>query len=380
MLERGEVAHSWRTERWASLRLLTPNRLSGLPGLPYDGPDPDGFMTAGETADLIERFAKAADAPVRTGVEVTSVRRDDAGYAVATSAGPLRSRAVVIASGACNRPVVPGLAAGVPEAVAQYTPFDYRDPSGLPEGGVLVVGGSATGVQLAAEIARSGRRVTLATGEHTRLPRTYRGRDVLWWMDASGVWDQRHDELDDLTRARRLPSPQLVGTPERTTLDLNALAAQGIEIVGRLAAIRDGEALFSGGLRNVCSLADLKLSRLLDTFDTWAAETALDAPAPERFAPTELPAPSRLRLNLASGEIRSILWATGFRPEYPWLDLPVLDPKGNLIHNGGVLDPPGLYALSLPVLRRRKSTFLHGIEPDAHEIITHLTAHLSRSG
>src|SRR6185437_10764775 len=203
-------------------------------------------------------------APVRTGVNVSSVRRAGDGYQVTTSDGEIACQAVVIASGACNRPSVPQLSAAVPEGVRQLTPFDYRGPSELSDGGVLVVGGSATGVQLAAEIRRSGRPVTLSVGEHVRLPRTYRGRDVLWWMDASGVWDQRYDEVEDLQRARRLPSPQLVGTPERTTLDLNALSAMGVDLVGRLATVRDGRALFSGGLRNVCSLADLKMQRLLD--------------------------------------------------------------------------------------------------------------------
>ena len=160
------------------------------------------------------------------------------------------------------------------------TTFDYRNPNALPEGGVLVVGASATGVQLADEIHRSGRPVTLAVGEHVRLPRTYRGRDVLWWMDASGVWNQRYDEIDDLARVRRLPSPQLVGTPERTTLDLNALSATGVELVGRLAAVRDGRALFSGGLRNQFALADLKMNRLLDTFDEYARTDARDAGRP----------------------------------------------------------------------------------------------------
>lgn len=371
------MANSWRRERWESLRLLTPNWQTGLPGLAYDGDDPDGYLTAGETADFIARFAKVSGAPVRTGVEVTSVRRADDGYTLETNQGPMRARAVVIASGACNLPVVPGLAGGVPEGVAQRTPFDYRDPDALPEGGVLVVGGSATGVQLAAEIARSGRPVTLSTGEHVRLPRVYRGKDVLWWMDASGVWDQRHDEVDDLVRARRLPSPQLVGTPERTTLDLNALSALGVELVGRLAAIRDGHALFSGGLRNVCSLADLKLDRLLDGFDAWAAQTGHEAAPPERFAPTAVPSPSRLKLDLRSGEIRSIVWATGFRPDYSWLDVPVIDEKGRLRHEGGILEAPGLYALALPVLRRRKSTFIHGIEPDAREVVAHLVADLA---
>ena len=158
----------------------------------------------------------------------------------------------------------------MPASVHALTPFDYRGPDQLPDGGVLVVGASATGVQLAWEIQRSGRPVTLAVGEHVRLPRPYRGRDVLWWMDAAGIWNQRYDEIDDLTRARRLPSPQLVGTPERGTLDLNVLSGAGVTLVGRLAAIRDGRALFSGGLRNLFALADLKMERLLDSFDEWA--------------------------------------------------------------------------------------------------------------
>jgi putative flavoprotein involved in K+ transport len=374
VLERGDVANSWRRERWDSLRLLTPNWQSRLPGVGYDGPDPDGYMTAGEVIELIERFAKASRAPVRTGVNVTSLRRADGGYRVATSDGDIGCRAVVIASGACNQPTVPSAADAVPETVAQLTPFGYRDPAQLPEGGVLVVGASATGVQLAAEIRRSGRPVTLSVGEHVRLPRAYRGRDVLWWMDRSGVWDQRHDELDDLTRARKLPSPQLVGTPERVTLDLNALAGLGVELVGRLQMVRDGRALFSGGLKNVFSLADLKMNRLLDTFDEWAATSGGDdevAP-PERFAPTRVPESPRWQLDLTRGEIRSIVWATGFRPDYGWLDVPVLDAKGQLRHEGGVVDSPGLYALGLPVLRRRKSTFICGIEDDAREVIDHL--------
>jgi putative flavoprotein involved in K+ transport len=257
----------------------------------------------------------------------------------------------------------------------QLTTFKYRNPAQLPESGVLVVGAAATGVQLAAELRRSGRPVILSVGEHVRLPRTYRGRDVLWWMDASGVWDQRYDELDDLQRARKLPSPQLVGTPERTTLDLNALTAMGIELVGRFAAVRDGRALFSGGLRNVCSLADLKLERLLDLFDEWAPP---DDGKPERFAPTEVPRSARLELDLRSGEIGTILWATGYRPDYSWLDVPVVDTKGGLRHDGGVVDSPGLYALGLPVLRRRKSTFIHGIDDDAREVIDHLGGYLAQ--
>jgi putative flavoprotein involved in K+ transport len=379
VLERGEVANSWRRERWDSLRLLTPNWQSRLPGLRYEGPDPDGYLTVGEVTEFIERFAKVSRAPVRTGVNVTSVRTAADGYQVTTSDGEIRSQAVVIASGACNRPTVPPLSDAVPALVRQLTPFDYRDPGQLPDGGVLVVGASATGVQLAAEISRSGRPVTLSVGEHVRLPRLYRSRDVLWWMDAAGVWDQRYDEVEDLTRARQLPSPQLVGTPERATLDLNALTALGVELVGRLAMVRDGRALFSGGLRNVFALADLKLNRLLDTFDEWALTSGRDAElgSPERPAPTRAPESARLQLDLRSGEIRAIVWATGFRPDYGWLDVPVLNEKGRLRHEGGVVDSPGLYALGLPVLRRRKSTFICGIEDDAREVIDHLAGYLA---
>jgi putative flavoprotein involved in K+ transport len=379
VLDRGEVANSWRRERWDSLRLLTPNWQSRLPGLRYQGPDPDGYMTAGEVAGFIERFATVSRAPVRTGVNVTSVRRADGGYHVMTSRGEIRCRTVVIASGACNQPAVPSFSDAVPVSVEQLTPFGYRGPSQLPDGGVLVVGASATGVQLAAELQRSGRPVILSVGEHVRLPRTYRGRDVLWWMDASGVWDQRYDEVEDLTRARRLPSPQLVGTPERTTIDLNALASMGVELVGRWAAVRDGRALFSGGLRNMFSLADLKMERLLDTFDEWAKTDGHEADAgpPERFAPTRVPDAARLQLHLRSGEVRAIVWATGFRPDYGWLDVPVVDAKGQLIHEGGVVDSPGLYALGLPVLRRRRSSFICGIEDDAREVIEHLARFLA---
>jgi putative flavoprotein involved in K+ transport len=379
VLERGELANSWRCERWDSLRLLTPNWQSGLPGLRYEGADPDGYMTSADVVELLAHYAEHVHAPVRTGMNVTSVRRAGDGYRVATSDGEMESRTVLIASGACNLPTVPAFAPELPREVEQLTPFGYRNPTQLPDGGVLVVGASATGVQLAAELRQSGRPVILSVGEHVRLPRTYRGRDVLWWMDASGVWDQRYDEVDDLVRARRLPSPQLVGTPERSTLDINALMAIGVELVGRWAAVRDGRALFSGGLRNMFSLADLKMERLLDVFDEWARSDGGD-PDPsraERFAPTNAPRSPRLELDLRGGEVRSIIWATGFRPDYRWLDLPVVDPKGQLRHEGGAVDSPGLYALGLPVLRRRKSTFIHGIEDDAREVIDHLSGYLT---
>ena len=380
MLERGEVANSWRRERWDSLRLLTPNWQARLPGYRYEGPDPDGYMTSAEVIAFITRFAEVSAAPVRTQTPVTAVRQIEDGYQVVTGQGELRCRTLVLASGACNLPSIPALRQGFPSSIVSIAASEYRRPDQLPEGGVLVVGASATGLQLAQEIHRSGRHVTLSVGEHVRLPRTYRGRDVLWWMEASGIWDQRYDEIEELARARRLPSPQLVGTPDRTALDLNTLNDAGVDLVGRLAAVRDGRLLFSGGLRNLFALADLKMDRLLDTFDEWAAARGIEDEVgpPERFEPTRMPAVSRLDLNLRGGAIRSVVWATGFHPDYRWLEVPVIDHKGHLRHDGGVVDAPGLYALGLPVLRRRKSTFIHGAEDDAREVIAHLAGYLAK--
>ena len=380
MLERGEVANSWRRERWDSLRLLTPNWQSRLPGMQYEGANPDGYMSMSEVIEFISHFAHISNAPVRTHTEVTSVRRSDTGYLVATTQGEIACRSLVIASGACNVPSVPALHAALPADIEQLTPFTYRTPDQLPDGGVLVVGPSATGVQLAWEIQRSGRPVMLSVGEHVRLPRTYRGKDVLWWMEKSGVWDQRYDEIDDLTRARRLPSPQLVGTSARSSLDLNALSAIGVELIGRWSAVRDGRALLSGGLRNHFALADLKMERLLDAFDEWGIQSGHETKAgdSERPEPTRVPERSRNQLDLRSGEIRAVIWATGFRPVYSWLHVPVVDEKGHLRHDGGVVDSPGMYALGLPVLRRRKSTFIHGIEDDARDVVAHLASYLDR--
>ena len=379
MLERGEVANSWRHERWDSLRLLTPNWQSRLPGYPYCGSDPDGFLTMPEVVEHISAFAAATSAPVRTHTTVTSVTRIDAGYQVMTDSGEIRCRTVVIASGGANIARVPGVSSAVPKSIECLTPFEYHNPDRLPPGGVLIVGASATGVQLAHEILRSGRPVTLCVGEHVRLPRTYRGRDVLWWMENSGVWNERYDEIDDLERARGLPSPQLVGTPERATLDLNVLREAGVEVVGRLAAIRDGCALFSGGLANQFALADLKMGRLLDTFDHWASAMAqVEADPPERFEATRIPSSPRLSLNLRRGEIRSIVWATGFRPDYRWLNVSVVSRKGELRHEGGaVVGAPGMYAIGLPVLRRRKSTFILGAEDDARDVVGSLLSYLA---
>ena len=380
VLERGEVANSWLTERWDSMRLLTPNWLTRLPGLAHTRDDGDGYATAAEVAEFVATYARFVSAPVLAGTTVTSVDNSSHGYDVTTDRDRWRCDAVVVASGACNLASLPPVAAEIPPDIAVHTPFTYRRPDDLEVGGVLVVGASATGVQLAEEIHRSGRPVTLSVGEHVRMPRTYRGRDIFWWTDRAGILDEGLDDVDDVVRARHLPSPQLIGTPERRSIDLDTLAARGITVAGRLGRVAGGVAQFSGSLANTCTLADLKLDRLLATLDEWAATTGADrelAP-PERFEPTAV-ASTRplLELDLRRAGIRSILFATGFRPDHSWLHLPVLDARGRIRHTGGVVsDTPGVFVVGHHFLRRRRSSFICGADADSAELAHLLHQHL----
>ena len=381
ILERGQVANSWRHERWDSLRLLTPNWQCRLPGFAYQGNAPDSFMTMPEVIRFMQQYAGTISAPIHTDTTVISLTQEEAGYRVITNQGDWVCRAVVIASGAFNIPIIPALNAAIPASIQTFSTRQYRNPSQLPEGGVLVVGASATGVQLADEIRRSGRPVTLAAGEHVRLPRHYRGRDILWWMEQIGLSDERYDQVDDLHRVRHLPSPQLAGTPDHSNLDLNTLAGAGVRLVGRLSGIHNHIAQFSGSLANVCKLADLKMQRLLNTIDQWIEthDTGPTTEAPDRPEPLQIDRHPQLTLDLSGGEIKTVIWATGFRPDYSWLKVPVLDRKGRLIHEGGITCAPGLYAMGLPFMRRRKSSFIHGAADDARDICAHLKTYLDQS-
>lgn len=382
VLEQGEVASAWRRQRWDSFTLLTPNWQTCLPGATYDGNDPDGFMTGPEIAEFIQGYATLIDAPVRSGTTVTAVRSTSDGYDVVTDQGTWRCRSVVLAAGASTLPSLPDFAAAVPDGIRSVNPLEYRNPDALPDGGVLVVGAAATGIQLADEIHASGRPVTLAVGEHVRMPRTYRGRDIQHWMDAIGRLDERYDGVEEILKARAIASPQLIGTPERRTLDLNCLTDAGVALRGRLGVIRDGVALFSGGLGNHCALADQKLDRLLDEIDDWISVHGLDGElgAPERYDATRVAPGVPLTLDLKRGDIATVVWATGFRPDLSWVELPVFDAGGRLRHDGGVVDAPGVYFLGGTFLRRRKSSFIHGAGDDTDDLADHLERHLAASG
>ena len=378
LLERGEVANSWRHERWDSLRLLTPNWQSRLPGYAYSGPDPDGYRTMPETVDFVSGYARQISVPVETNTTVQDVRQTERGYHVRTNRGDWQCRCLVIASGACNIAHKPR-AANELTGVNSITPMEYRNPDQLENGGVLIVGASATGVQLAREIQRSGRQVTLAVGEHVRVPRAYRGRDIKFWMDVTGILSTGLNEVDDIGRVRDLPSMQLIGSPERESLDLNILQAEGVRVTGRVMDAAGSTVRFSGALANICTLADLKMNRLLNTVDEWIDQHGFADCGPEegRPATTALPQEPMLQANLCDEGIKTVLWATGYKPDYSWLNVPVLDRKGQLRHTGGVVNAPGLYVLGLPFLRKRNSTLIDGVGEDARALSDHLYSHLN---
>ncbi len=373
VLERGRIGERWRSERWDSLRLLTPNWQARLPGWSYDGPDPDGFMSRAEVITYLERYAASFSARVEEGVTVTGIQRSGGRFRVDTDRRPWSASNVVVASGECDLPNVPAVAERLSSDVTQVVPTHYKNPGELPAGGVLVVGASATGVQLAAEIHASGRPVTLSVGRHTRLPRTYRGRDILWWLDRMGIFSQSAADVRDLEASRAQPSLQLIGSDDHRSIDLGTLRAAGIRLVGQTLAADGSRMRFADDLLETVVAADTKLVRQLSAIDDFIRLRGLEGhvPDPGRIVLYDAPeAPESLDLR-AEG-IRTVLWATGYRRSYPWLNLPVLDTHGELRHRDGLTPVPGLYALGLRFMRRRNSNFIDGVGEDASFVADHI--------
>ncbi len=378
VLERGRIAERWRSERWDSLRLLTPNWLARLPEWRYEGDDPDGFMTMPEIIGHLAAYAASFAAPVVEQAEVLAARPCAGGFEVDTPTCTYRSAALIVASGAV--PTMPAWRDGLSPSVAQLHSSRYRNPEQIAPGGVLVVGASASGLQLAHELNRAGRNVVLSVGTHIRLPRTYRGRDTHWWLDLAGTLDTTIAEVADLTAARRGPSLQLAGTPDRRSLDLNRLRADGVRLTGRAVGARGWTVGFADDLAVTCAQADRRLHRLLALFDHVAVAAGLtdEIAPPSRPEPTRI-APAVAALDLDMYGVSTVLWATGFRRHYPWLHVPVTDRAGEIRHDGGISAWPGLYTMGLPFMRRRKSTFLDGIREDSADIVAHLATYLGRT-
>ena len=369
VIERGKIAQRWRHHSWDSLRLLTPNWMTRLPGFQYDGDDPDGFMSVPELVSFFDRYSALSKTPLLTETAVRSVERWGDWFRLVTTRGAWTARSVVVATGYCDIPAVPSASRRLPGSITQVMPTEYRRPEQLPPGGVLVVGASSTGVQLALEIQRSGRQVTLACGRHTRLPRRYRGRDILWWLDQLGMLSQSAETVHELQVARRQPSLQLVGSPDHSSLNLATLHAAGVRLVGRLRDVDGSRVAVADDLIATTAAADIKMADILTRIDQFVARTGVAAPPAEPFQPTwTVVGGTPETLDLHREGIGTVLWATGYRREYPWLHVPVLDGRGEIIHDGGVTPVPGLYVLGLNFQRRRNSSFIDGVGSDARVI------------
>lgn len=370
VLERGRIAERWRSERWDSLRLLSPNWMSRLPHFRYQGDDPDGFMTMPEFTRHLETYAASFDAPVQSGTNVESVRCTRTGFTVETSRGTWRARNVVVATGFCDVPRVPDFAARLLPDIHQIVPSEYRNPAQLPPGNVLIVGGSATGVQIAEELIDDGRSVTVAVGNHIRLPRRYRGRDVLHWMVAMGAFAAPGDPVEE----RKSPPPQLIGTPDNRDLDFGTLQARGARLVGRATDGVGDHVTFADDLDETIAKADAGLEQLLVKIDGYIEDNGDgDVPQAEPFrrivvqsAPTEL--------SFSQEGITTVVWATGYERRYPWLHVPVIDANGEIVHDKGVTPQSGLYVLGMRFQISKGSNLIDGVGADAEFLAEHLTA------
>ncbi|WP_436497570.1 NAD(P)-binding domain-containing protein [Actinokineospora sp. HUAS TT18] len=358
VLERGQIGQRWRGERWDSLRLINPNWATRLPGWGYRGDDPDGYMTAVEFADYLQDYAASFGAPVHSGAAVTRVEGHGGGFAVHTEVGGWRASSVVIASGWCDRPHVPAMAAGLSPSVFQLTPGAYRNPGQLPEGGVLVVGASASGVQLADELARSGREVTLAVGRHRRLPRHHEGRDI--WHALIGTFGVTIDQVANPAAARAAASMQLIGR-KQAGVDLPTLQGIGVRLTGRLTGVDGTRVRFADDLAVTTGHAEVQLIRLLRRIGGHSVPL-------ESVMATDVD-----HLDLRRAGITTVIWATGFRRHYPWLRVPALGPDGEIRQRRGVTPVPGLYVMGQRFQHRRDSDFVDGVRHDAVAVAEHLT-------
>jgi putative flavoprotein involved in K+ transport len=336
-------------------------------------------MTKSEVVAYLDEYARSFRAPLHTGVTVTRVQGRGDSFEVQTDAGAWESSNVVIATGHCARAAVPGFAAELSSDLDQLVPTQYRNPRQLRAGGVLVVGASATGIQLASEIARTGRQVILAVGSHTRMPRRYRGRDIMEWLDEMGVLAETADQVPNIQASRRQPSLQLVGNEAGGSLDLQVVQQHGVRVVGRMTGASGHQAYFSDDLADSIGHAERKMHGMLDRIDLHLSCLRLSRAFPAEPRPRAVAVPTAPpAVNLRDRGVNTVVWATGFRREYPWLQIPVLDAKGEIIHRGGVTARPGLYVLGLHFMRRRNSAFLDGVGADAADLTEHLIQHRAR--
>ncbi len=378
ILERGRVAERWRSERWDSLMFQFPSWSLRLPGQEYRGAAPDGFATRDEVIAFIERYREAIAAPVRTGVRVDRVAPIEEGFRLETTEGNVQAVNVVVATGPYQEPIVPAVRQVFPPGVVHVHSSGYRNPAQLPAGAVLVVGSGASGCQIVEDLLAAGRTVYFSMGRHRRYPRRYRGHDMFWWMEHIGALDQTLDERPD---ARERPNPLVTGVGGGHDIDLRDYAAAGVTLLGHLRDVAGSRLRLADDVTALLAAGDESIGVFTRAVDAYIARSGLavlaEAPAAVPAARAVTPAPI-CELDLADSGIMSVVWATGFRRDFRWIDAPVLDDRGEPIHRRGVTGCVGLYFLGLPWLHKLKSSVLCGVGDDAAHLADHIAAGANR--
>ena len=378
VLERHRIAERWRSERWDGLAFQFPNWSIKLPDFPFPHDDPDGFASTRAITAFIDAYAAFVAPPIRCGVDVTKLRRGDSARFIAeTTDGTIEADNVVIATGPYQRALMPDLLRD--HAIFQLHASRYQNPQQLPDGAVLVVGAGASGAQIAEELSRAGRDVYLSVGRHTRLPRRYRGRDLMWWFDALGYLRRTPEE-----RGPPRPYPTISGAYGGHTIDLRRFAADGIVLLGRLQSVHQGTTHFAGDLAEQLAYGDAAYAEFLGFADEYVQQHGLELP-PDPAAREKLPDPVCVseplqQLDLAAAGINSVIWATGYGVDFGWIDLPVLDGRGEPRHVSGVTEMPGLYFLGLPWMVTVNSSFLAGVGDDAAALAAHIAERFVKPG
>lgn len=380
VLERNRIGERWRTQRWDSLVANGPAWHDRFPGLEFTKTDPDGFAPKEEVADYLVDYAKMNNSPIREGVEVYKVRRNEgeSGFTAETSIGTIKANHVVSATGPFQQPAIPPIAPPA-EQIEQIHSSQYKNPEQLPEGGVLVIGAGSSGTQIADELNRAGKKVYLSVGAHDRPPRSYRGRDFCWWLGVLGLWD-----LETMEPGKEHVTIAVSGAYGGKTINFRQLAHEGINLVGLTDSFADGKVTFANNLVENVNAGDANNLELLDMADAYIERNGLDFPAePEaRMQPEDPECMTNpiLELDLAAEGITSIIWSTGFKQDFSWLDVDAFDENGKPSHQRGVSKERGVYFIGLPWLSRRGSVFLWGVWHDAKHIAGHIaTQHSYRA-
>jgi putative flavoprotein involved in K+ transport len=386
IVERGEIGESWRSQRWDSFAVNTPNRINGLPGSPYDGDDPDGFWLRDQLVESFERHAARHSLPIRTGTTVVGVSALDDWFVVDTVdrdgvSESLTARSVVVASGGQATPKIPAISSRFPESIVQLHAADYRSPEALPEGAVVVIGSGQSGCQIVEDLVEAGRTVYLCTSRVARVPRRYRGSDVLVWMVDVGLMDQQVEDLADPVM-QFAAQPQVSGVgPRGRTVSLQELQRQGVRLMGRLSDVTDGILTTDDGLAGHIAFADGFSAELKQNIDAFVQGHGIDAPPAEAdpidvAAGPGVAAAGLVSLDLAAEGVSTVVWCTGFHGDFSWLQVPATDADGRPVHVRGVSPVPGIYFLGFPWLHTRKSGIIHGVDEDARWVAEAIVARM----